>query len=113
MKQGKKKTSAGTFIGPVSPQAKHLGGNAFPDGMPVCDPVKPGRRAKALSGPVHPGFPQAGSAYAAKSKKSAKKMKKTPVVGSKLQVADQNFDLYKPVRKTKSTIKGKPKRSGK
>lgn len=106
----KKKVSGqvppGTSIGPVSEDSRHVGGGSFPDGMPVCQPVKPGRRIKPLSGPVHPGFPKPNSAY---RKKSPPKMKETPVVGSHLKVSDQNFDLYKPVRKVKPKIQAKEK----
>ncbi len=95
-------------FGPHSPDAKHVGGKSFPDGSPVCKPTAAGRRPKGLSGPVHPGFPKPNSPSA---QKSPPKFNKTPQVGGgDIKVADQNNDLYIPLRKTGHASQGRKKK---
>lgn len=93
-------TMAGPSFNPFSQgnHAKHVGGNSYPEGKPVCKPVVPGRRPKPLEGPVHPGF--AGKPKPPK--------KPTMPVGGVVVRADQNNDLYAPLSKGKS-IKNKKK----
>ncbi len=66
-----------------------VGGNAFPDGKPVCKPVAFGRTPKPLEGPVHPGF-----------KGKPKVAKKPSNPGVVIARSDQTNDLYKPLKKT-------------
>ena len=85
-----------------SSDGKHVGGNAFPDSKPVCQPCAPGRKPKPVGGMVHPGFPKTDSAYA---QKKPTPLRKTPVVGGAIRRSDQNDDLYRPAAKTKSLPK--------
>lgn len=93
---------AGPF-GPMSPNARHIGGNSFPDGVPVCEPCAPMRRPKPLSGPIHPGFPKADSRYA--GKKPAKFKKSHVISTTGPRTSEQTYDVYKPTRKSMSTNK--------
>ncbi len=65
---------------------KYIGSNT----QPVCRPTS--RRVKPLSGPVHPGASPS-------SIRKPKPMSSTPFVRTEIRVAEQNFDLYQPVKK--------------
>ena len=76
--------------------SRYIGENTFPGEKPVCRPTAPGRRVKPLSGPVHPGFPKAGSKHQSKDKP----LKSTPQIGSRLQISEQTYDLYNTPRQS-------------
>jgi hypothetical protein len=76
----------------------HVGGNAFPGGLPICKTTTPGRRPKQVGGPIHPGIANP------KTAKAPKPMGSGPA-SFKIKRADQNNSLYQ--RPNKRSLKRK------
>ncbi|WP_372370312.1 hypothetical protein [Candidatus Uabimicrobium sp. HlEnr_7] len=70
-----------------SPTSRYVGNNA---NKPTAKPLRPGRRTKSLTGPVHPGFEKSATAY--NKRRSATKTVSAPRLT--LQRVNQSQDLY-------------------
>ena len=83
------------------PSSRYIGNNT----KPTAKPLRPGRRVKSLTGPVHPGFEKSANTY--NKYRSATKTVSRPRLT--LQKVDHSSDLYsnrksssRPIRKRRS-----------